>query len=223
MGLRAFDALDPADAVTATNAGLGFIAVAVAPSAPGIAARLILLAGIADALDGIIARRTGGSEVGPTLDSLADVASFGVAPAAMVVFATDTAPWDVAAILLGAFFVAGAVLRLGLYTTFDTKDRVTKGVQTTLAATILAAGYLSGAPAWSIVLGLGLFGALMLGERVYPDLRVRHAFVMGAIQALAVAFPVAFGAVFPRGLLAWALAYLLLAPRYYPGAEGKRS
>lgn len=223
MGLRAFDALDPADAVTATNAGLGFIAVAVAPTDPAIAARLILLAGIADALDGIIARRTGGSEVGPTLDSLADVASFGVAPAAMVVAATNTAPWDVAAIVLGAGFVGGSVLRLGLYTTYDTQERATKGMQTTLAATILAAGYLSGVPVWTVVLGLALFGVLMLGERVYPDLRVRHAFVMGAIQASAVAFPAAFGGVFPRGLLTWALAYLLLAPQFYHGAEGKRS
>ncbi len=225
MGRRVLDALDWADTVTATNAALGFIAVAVAPTNVELAARLILLAAIADALDGIIARRTGGSEVGPYLDSLADVASFGVAPAAMVLAATNplTGLTDYATLALGAAFVGAAVLRLALYTAYDTDQPYTHGVQTTLAATILAAGLLSGAPIWSLGAGLGVFAILMLGERTYPDLRVRDAFIMGAIQAAAIGFPAVYGSVFPRGLLAWAVAYLVLAPRFYPGAEGKRS
>jgi CDP-diacylglycerol--serine O-phosphatidyltransferase len=115
------------------------------------------------------------------------------------------------------------VLRLALYTTYDTEKRATEGVQTTLAATILAAGYLSGAPIWAVVVGLPVFAVLMLGGRVYPDLTTRDAVVMGVIQAGAIAAPSAFGAALPRGLLAWAVAYLLLAPRFYGGAEGKRS
>lgn len=223
MGLRVFEALDPADAVTATNAALGFVAVAVAPSDPSLAARLVLLAAIADALDGIVARRTGGSAIGPTLDSLADVASFGVAPAALVVAAAEGWSSPRIAIPLGALYVGAAVLRLALYTTYDTEKRATEGVQTTLAATILAAGYLSGAPIWTVVVGLPVFAVLMLGGRVYPDLTTRDAVVMGVIQAGAIAAPRAFGAALPRGLLAWAVAYLLLAPRFYGGAEGKRS
>ena len=222
MGLRAVDRLDPADAITAANAALGFVAVAVAPSDPMLAARLVLLAGIADALDGIVARRTGGSEVGPTLDSLADVASFGVAPAATILAVTGGQS-RVVGLVLGAAFVAAAVLRLGLYTTYDTAERSTAGVQTTLAATILMAGLLGGTPPWMAVVGLGVFGVLMLGERRYPDLRARDAVVMGALQAAAIGAPAAFGAAFPRGLLVWALAYLLLAPGFYPGPEGKRS
>jgi CDP-diacylglycerol--serine O-phosphatidyltransferase len=71
--------------------------------------------------------------------------------------------------------------------------------------------------------GLGVLGILMLGERRYPDLRARDAVIMGALQAAAIAAPAAFGAAFPRGLLIWALAYLLLAPAVYPVPEGKRS
>ncbi|MFB6085530.1 MAG: protein sorting system archaetidylserine synthase [Halodesulfurarchaeum sp.] len=225
MGRRVLLALDTADYVTAANAALGFVAVALAPIDVELAARLILLAAIADALDGIIARRTGGSEVGPYLDSLADVASFGVAPAAMVLAATTplSTAQDYGTIVFGAAFVGAAVLRLALYTAYDTGKPATEGVQTTLAATILAAGLLSGAPTWALVVGLGIFATLMLGERVYPDLRVRDAFVMGGIQAAAIAFPAPFGSVFPRALLAWAMAYLLLAPSFYPGPEGKRS
>jgi CDP-diacylglycerol--serine O-phosphatidyltransferase len=63
----------------------------------------------------------------------------------------------------------------------------------------------------------------MLGERRYPDLRTRDAVIMGALQAAAIAAPSSFGAAFPSGLLVWALAYLLLAPVFYPVPEGKRS
>ncbi len=222
MGLRAVDKLDPADAITAANAALGFVAVVVAPTDPWLAARLILLAAIADALDGIVARRTGGSEVGPMLDSLADVASFGVAPAATVLAVSD-GEFGPAGVILGAGFVAAAVLRLALYTTYDTAERATAGVQTTLAATILMSGLLAGAPPWTAVAGLGVLGVLMLGERRYPDLRARDAVIMGALQAAAIAAPTVFEAAFPRGLLVWALAYLLLAPAIYPVPEGKRS
>ena len=47
--------LGVADAVTATNAALGFLATAAAVVDPGLAARLVLLAAIADGLDGVVA------------------------------------------------------------------------------------------------------------------------------------------------------------------------
>ncbi|MFB6109653.1 MAG: protein sorting system archaetidylserine synthase [Halodesulfurarchaeum sp.] len=225
MGPRALRALSPADLITAANAVIGFVAIAVATRAPGLAARLVLLAGITDALDGIVARRWGGSAVGPYLDSLADVASFGVGPAIMVVGIAGVS-LDARAVLpiaLGGVFVGAAVVRLALYTAYDTDQPSTRGVQTTLAATILAAGLLAGVPRLALVVGLGGFAVLMLSEAVYPDLRVRDGLLMGGIQALALGLPNAFGAVFPKALLAWALAYLVLGPRFYPGPEGKRS
>ncbi len=218
-----------ADGVTTLNAGLGFVAVVGATIDASLAARLILLAAIADAIDGILARRWGGSDVGEYLDSLADVASFGVAPALMVLQATGGLgsipqdPMQIVAILFGAAFVAMAVVRLALYTAFDTNDAFTDGVQTTLAATILALGVLSGAPASALFWALGIFAVLMVTTVRYPDLRVRDALVMGFVQALAVAFPSLWDAVFPKVLLAWALGYLVFAPRFYPSAEGKRS
>ncbi|AOW80420.1 CDP-diacylglycerol-serine O-phosphatidyltransferase [Halodesulfurarchaeum formicicum] len=184
---------------------------------------MILLAGIADALDGIVARRWGGSEVGEFLDSLADVASFGVAPAAMVIATLGGAQQVGVGIAFGAIFVGAAVLRLALYTAYDTNQAYTHGVQTTLAATILAAGLLSGVPTVGLLSGLFVFALLMLGEMTYPDLRVRDAVVMGGIQTAAILAPMTLHSIFPRGLLAWALAYLLLGPWFYDGAEGKRS
>lgn len=218
-----------ADGVTTVNAALGFVAVAVATVDPFLAARIVLLAAIADALDGIVARYRGGTEVGQLLDSLADVASFGVAPAMIVVVLTDGPPTtglgqeQLVGIGLGAAFVAMGVIRLALYTAYDTDEAATEGVQTTLAATLLAVGVLAGVPGDVLLWSLPVFAVLMVLPLRYPDLKVRDAVIMGGVQALALLFPTVWSAVFPRVLLAWAIGYLVLGPWVYPGAEGKRS
>ncbi|MFB6219370.1 MAG: protein sorting system archaetidylserine synthase [Halobacteriaceae archaeon] len=224
MRPRGVGRLGLADLVTVANAVLGFLAVGVllVDGGAGLAARLVLVASIADGLDGLVARRRGGSEVGEYLDSLADVASFAVAPAALVVAAAAGAgvvpgptPRGIAVAVFPAVFVAVAVLRLGLFTAFDAGEHHTDGVQSTLAATILAAAVLSGARPPLLLAATGAFCYLMLAPVTYPDLLDRDALVMGAVQALAVAFPAALDRFFPVVLLVWALAYLALAPRYY--------
>jgi len=130
-----------------------------------------------------------------------------------------------ATLLLPGLLVAAAVLRLGLYTAEDLDGATTEGVQTTLAGTLLAAGYLAGLGPLATALGTsvatvllcatGLFVYLMLAPVTYPELFARDALVLGGLQALAVLAPDAFSGVFPRSLLLAALAYLILAPRFY--------
>ena len=209
-----------ADAVTVANAALGFAAAAAVLVTPGLAARLVLLAAVADGLDGVIARRTGGTEIGPYLDALADVASFCVAPA-LFVFGVAYGAWSAAlplavAVGVAGTFVAMGVVRLGLYTVYDPTGPVTVGVPTTLAATVLAALYLAGVDDPTLLLGAtALFAYLMVTSIAYPDLHARDALGMGAVQVLAVAVPAALSGLFPRLLLAGALGYLLAGPRYY--------
>jgi CDP-diacylglycerol--serine O-phosphatidyltransferase len=211
-----------ADGVTIANAVLGLFAVIAAPTDPGLAARLILLAAVADGLDGVLARAYGHTPVGDVLDSLADVVSFGVAPALLVFYlATPSAkpapsPGFVLAALVSVTFLATAVVRLGLYTTDDLDAAHTEGVQTTLAATLLGAAYLAGARGTVLLLlGAAVLAALMVTRFVYPDLRARNAFAMGVVQVLAIAIPTAFGRLFPRALLVAACCYLLFGPRFY--------
>ncbi len=212
-----------ADAVTATNAALGFLAVVAATVDPELAARLVLLAAIADGLDGVVARKFGSTPAGEHLDSLADVASFGVAPAVLA-FVLARQQWGLAepsaaaaaTFAIPALYVAMAVVRLALYTAYDVGNDHTEGVQTTLAATLIAAAVLAGVTDAAVVLGAtGAFAYLMVTGVTYPDLFARDALVMGGLQALAVAAPLALGRAFPTALLAAALAYLLLAPRFY--------
>ncbi|MFB6121591.1 MAG: protein sorting system archaetidylserine synthase [Halobacteriaceae archaeon] len=213
--------LSAADAVTAANAALGFCAVAamVGEGAVALGARLVLLAAIADGLDGVVARWRGGSALGDHLDSLADVASFGVAPAALAYaawYATDPTALDtVLAYGVPAAFVAVAVVRLALYTELDAGEDCTRGAPTTLAGTLLAAGVLSGVPAWAVLAAAGAFTYLMVMPVTYPDLLDRDALAMGVLQSGAVLAPTVASRAFPRALLAAGLAYLVLAPRFY--------
>jgi len=221
--------LGVADAATAVNAALGFVAVLAATVSVELAARVVLLAAIVDAVDGLLARSFGGTPLGEYLDSLADVASFCVAPAFFVAtlagdaWGLDSGRGIVAAVVCATFVTAG-VVRLGMYTAYDTGNAHTEGVQTTLAATLLAAGVLSGftAPV-GVVAAVAVLTLLMVSPFTYPDLQPIHAFAMGVVQAAALLVPNAYDHVLPRLLLVFALAYLLLAPRFYPRAEGKRS
>lgn len=212
--------LGPADAATVANVSLGFVAAVLAADAPGLAARLVLLAAIADALDGILARRYGGTAAGPYLDGLADVASFGVTPALLVAHralaAWPDSPLRIVGVALPALYVAMAVVRLGLYTAYDSDDAGTRGVQTTLAATVLAAGVLAGVVTTPILVGLiGLLAVLMVTRIPYPDLHPQDASVMGFVQAAAVVSRGWIGRGFAYALLFLAFAYLLFAPRHY--------
>ncbi len=223
MQPRFLGRLGVADAVTATNAAIGFAAVATAAVDPELAARLILLAAIADGLDGVVARRLGGTDVGPLLDSLADVSSFGVAPAALVyAVAADggaaeiTTPLALGALVASALYVAMAVVRLAIYTLEDSGRAETIGVQTTLSATLLSVTYLAGIGEPTVLVAMAaLFTYLMVAPVTYPDLYARDAAVLGGLQLLAVLFPAAASRVFPRTLLLFAVAYLVLAPFFY--------
>src|SRR3954469_9609434 len=78
------------------------------------AAQFVLIGGIADALDGRVARATqSGSRFGEELDSLVDAISFGLAPAMIMFFAVlNTQNWQW---LLVFIFTSCAVMRLARF------------------------------------------------------------------------------------------------------------
>lgn len=217
--------LGPADVFTVVTAMIGFGAVVATTVDARLAARLILLAAITDGVDGFVARRFGGSAVGKYLDSLADVASFGVGPA-ILVFTVARDGWDVPVqvlsprlvviVVIPALFLGMVVVRLGFYIADQSNEFLTRGVPGTLAATILAAAILT-VPIHTTVLvaATAVLAYLMVTRIGYPDLLDRDAFLMGAVTGLAALFPGVFQGVFPVVLLVLSLAYLLLAPRFY--------
>jgi len=228
-GLRVRERLGVADVVTLCNAVLGLTAGVLALSDPELATRLILLAAIADAIDGIVARTFGSTQVGPLLDSVTDVVSFGATPALFVYAAAadgwgwlaegpTAAPLPELAVALGvgSLFVIMSILRTALYTEFVGEDEHRPGIQNTLAATILVTAYLAGltyVPALLVV--SVVLSVAMVAPVGYPKLLARDASVLGVVQAGVILVPTVYGRVLPRILLVAALAYMLLAPRFY--------
>jgi archaetidylserine synthase len=233
MSLQVRSRLGVADVMTLLNATLGVVAMVVAVTVgPTAAARLILLAAITDALDGIIARSQGSTEVGPLLDSIADVVSFGTAPALFLWAATrgtvrEAIPAGVplagtvevlAVSFVPAVFVVFSLVRTALYTVYVGEGENRPGIQNTLAGSILVAGFLAGVTMPAVLLVAGTFLSVMMVAPVpYPKLRARDAGAMGLVQAGAILAPSLSGRLFPRALLVAAVAYMTLAPRFYWG------
>jgi CDP-diacylglycerol--serine O-phosphatidyltransferase len=170
-----------ADFFTLGNAACGVAAVFLAMlfMADGevrefyFAALLAPLAFVFDMLDGRIARwRQQHSPLGRELDSLADVISFGVAPAALAFAAGMRGGWDVAALI---YFVCCGVSRLARFNvtaetlaTDSGKVRYFEG--TPIPTSVVLTGVLALA-AWEGRMGEQLWGgALQLGPWVLHPL-----------------------------------------------------
>jgi CDP-diacylglycerol--serine O-phosphatidyltransferase len=226
MSLQVRDRLGVADAVTLANAVIGVVAMTAAVlGRVDLVARLILLAAVADGVDGIVARRYGSTEVGPLLDSVADIVSFGTLPALFVFAAareewalTDSPELYAAATAVAALLVVFSLARTALYTVHVGEDETRPGIQNTLASSLLAAAYLAGLTVVPALLAAGaVLSVLMVAPVSYPKLLARDALVMGFFQMGAVLLPTALARFFPRFLLVGALAYLVLAPWFYWG------
>jgi CDP-diacylglycerol---serine O-phosphatidyltransferase len=106
------------------------------------AARFIVFGGIADALDGRIARATkSGSRFGEELDSLVDGISFGTAPALIMYFAVfQSSRWEW---IFCFFFTACAVMRLARFNVEQAGRKTTHftGLPSPAAGGILATYY----------------------------------------------------------------------------------
>lgn len=153
-----------ADLFTIANAATGMLAIFHAmrsmetggPRELWIAGALLPLAAIFDVLDGRIARwRQRSSPMGQDLDSLADVVSFGVAPAVIAFAAGLRSPLDVAILI---YFTACGVSRLARYNV--TAEELSKGSD--------KVAYFEGTPIPTSLVPLGLVLWAEATERLFP-------------------------------------------------------
>ena len=132
---------------------------------------LLPVAFVMDALDGWIARKTGkGSVLGQDLDSLADVVSFGVAPAGMAFAAGMRGGWDALCLV---FFVGCGISRLARFNVTITDLTGPKGKVThfeglpipTSLLQVVALAILAATGHWEQSLP---FGSVELGFELHP-------------------------------------------------------
>ena len=172
------------DVFTLLNVVFGFLAILAAGRAwgdsfPQYAVVFILLAAMADGVDGFLARKVGGSPLGANLDSLADLISFGTAPVFLAISAFHLPPhiWPV-----GIFFLICGTLRLARFNVVSGKsDQFFEGLPIPAAGIALSASVLLGRPTLTIVLMLFL-ALLMVSSIPYPKIKdLRIMLILGGI------------------------------------------
>ncbi|HEY1016894.1 MAG TPA: CDP-diacylglycerol--serine O-phosphatidyltransferase [Herpetosiphonaceae bacterium] len=210
--------------VTSGNLFCGFLAVLAAVDGDTFrGAVLICVAACFDTLDGRTARALGVSgEFGKELDSLADVVSFGVAPALLVYEVWLRSAGWIGVVAAGIFVCCGAG-RLARYNLITTSDkRFFVGMPIPMAGMIAAslALFTGNLHPYLVTALVGLTGMLMISVLRFPNMEqlafeapipIRALFL--AIFVLAVVKPREFLFVLPLtyviyGLLAnlvWAL------------------
>ncbi|GIH28310.1 CDP-diacylglycerol--serine O-phosphatidyltransferase [Acrocarpospora phusangensis] len=179
--------LSAADSLSLGNALSGFLSVVVLaysaidqlksdgkfepdPRFFGTAVVLLLIGATCDLFDGLVARRFRASAMGAELDNLADVISFGFAPAFMVViwggFAERLPLWLVLA-AAGSVLLAG-VIRLARFACVKTKSGDFMGLPIPMGAmTVVSVVLLFQPTVWTIA-GIFAIAWLMVSRIEYP-------------------------------------------------------
>ncbi len=137
---------------------------------------LIFIAMLLDGLDGKLAvRLKAGSELGKQLDSLADLVSFGVAPAVLL-YSISLQHFAVAGLFVALLFPVAGAYRLARFNMGPKKDNIFLGLPITIAGGALASlgfytSIISGWPAFLLTLLLAVF---MISRIPYPSLKGRQ-------------------------------------------------
>ena len=187
------------------------------------AALLIVFALFFDGIDGRVARLTKTqTAIGVQLDSLADVISFGVAPA-ILVYHWSLRELGTAGMLVGFVYVATGAIRLARFNVVSTNDdgrpdrpgKYTQGLPIPAAAGILisivVANHLTGKLPFSpfiisiLVITLSVFMVSSMPFRSFKDLRLNLRTVAFIAVALGVTVWIAL-TIHPSMALVWLLA-----------------
>lgn len=200
---------------------------------PELGLRFILLAILADGIDGVLARRWGAvTEFGGHLDSLADVVTFGVAPGILFAAQHPEAPGPVRVIVMAVIAIAGT-WRLARFGSEPARPDFV-GLPITCGGPLFAlavAGAQPASTAGGVVWALTL-AALMASRVPFPRFTRgrlgRAMMLLAAIFVVALAFDGKFALLAAQvGLMAyvvWGLVRsmgLAASGRLAPGGRGR--
>jgi CDP-diacylglycerol---serine O-phosphatidyltransferase len=179
--------LSTADMFTLGNAVCGFLAIyctttgVLIPHLTGVATSgdrrsaatavtLLLIGSMFDLFDGLVARKLRSSALGAELDNLADLISFGIAPAYFVVvwgMVSDGAHQQVAA-GIAIMVLLAVVLRLARFSCTTMRPGVFQGMPCPMGALTVISIVLLNPPFVPAVLAIVAVAALMVSRVEYP-------------------------------------------------------
>lgn len=189
-GMRTY--LKKADILTFLNISLGFAAmVFILNNDLDMAARLIIIAVVADGFDGYFARKSKTeSEFGMNFDSLSDCISFGVAPALLMY--SYILEWWV--IPFSIVYMSAGVLRLARYnvTSREGQEGTFIGMPIPLGALIVILAVFGALPEVLIIGATLLISYLMVCSMTFKKIRAKGFPIQNLAILLMVAVPVTY-------------------------------
>ena len=201
-----------ADSFTIVNGLLGLFSIFLAMSGEmRWASFFILLAVLADGMDGMVARRLG-SGIGEYMDEFSDMISFCVAPLVIVYAAYNISfgitAKNIAMLFSCGMFFLGGMLHLIRYHIGDEKYFV--GIATPAAAITAVALVPLSLQWWYTALTLFILSILMMSSIPYPKIKGKLSIPAVAVILLAIIFWEKLYIL----LLAGMVAYILFGPVY---------
>jgi CDP-diacylglycerol--serine O-phosphatidyltransferase len=158
--------------ITGANLVVGMLAVLYAVQGDYVTGSImILVAAVLDRFDGKLARKLGSnSEFGKELDSLADLVSFGVAPA-LTAYLSKLYVFGIPGILLMILFVLCGALRLARFNVMNVTGHFL-GMPITIAGSLVAVIVLAAgaSPAYVSALLVLVLALLMISSIKIPKL-----------------------------------------------------
>jgi len=204
--------ISPADSFTIMNGVCGLLSIFfILEEETHISMIFILLAVLADGMDGVVARRYGG-HLGRYMDEFSDIVSFLVAP---IIFSWSTYEMDFPFLFMAvsSFFLITGMLHLISYH-IGRKD-VFNGAPTPAAAIMIVAISYLAFPFWILLFGMALLGIVVVSPILYP--RIEKYFVVPAVAIIVLAMSGYRETVFL--LLISTLIYLVGGPFYIRGSN----
>lgn len=164
-----------ADMVTTIIIILGFLSIIYAPENIMLSSVLITIAGILDAVDGLIARRFASSDSGLVYDSIADIVSFSLSPAVIVYY--QLGGMEIASIVVSTVLLLSTAVHMRRF--MHTEKLL--GCPTTTSALAVCQSVLLGSN-YLVVITVTAFSVMILRKTVYTkDVDLKIKLVCGLI------------------------------------------
>jgi archaetidylserine synthase len=170
------------DLFSLLNLALGFWAILAASRGNAeLSVMLVIFSAVFDGLDGFLARRMKSSKLGAGLDSLADLVSFGVAPAVLVVTVHDFSGY---ALIVGLVYLICGTLRLARFNLSANNDKFFEGFPITASGMAVAASVILNRPELTLILML-VISVLMVSSVPYSKIREGRTLASSALVLIA--------------------------------------
>jgi len=204
--------ISTADVFSFVNALFGFISIMFMLKGDfWLAVTFVLLATLSDGLDGIIARRFYSGNLGESMDSLADIISFFVAPSVIILM---SGRYENPVILFAlSVYLFASLLRLSSFPILKKEDYF-DGLPIPASGIILILLVIINVDLMVLAIALLLFSILMVSKVHYPKIDRKMGLVALILIILVIVARDALYSIAPLSLLFALLIYVVFGPAY---------